>query len=199
MSITIGRQTNCNIVISDPRVSQYHAEIGVSGSNYTLTDHSTNGTIVGGTKIQDETVNIAPDTPVMFAGVAPLDWNRVKTLLPLSSTPNQGSWGQKNSWEQPQPQPQGSWGQKDSWGRPLNQSDENISVGMAILCFFFGIVGIVLFFSWKDATPRKAKQALLIGIASITLQLIVGIILGIVTAYAASMYEEQYTVPVLYY
>lgn len=50
--VTIGRDLNCEIVISDPEVSRRHARLYLQGANYVLEDlGSTNGTFVNGQRL----------------------------------------------------------------------------------------------------------------------------------------------------
>jgi len=50
--VSVGRQHDCTIVLGDPNVSRYHAEIRPAGDGFSVVDlGSTNGTKVNGTKI----------------------------------------------------------------------------------------------------------------------------------------------------
>ena len=52
--LTIGRQSSCDIAISDPNVSRQHAEIRPFGDGYILVDlGSTNGTKVNGGRVAE--------------------------------------------------------------------------------------------------------------------------------------------------
>lgn len=81
--ISIGKSSTNRIVISDARISSYHAEIllGDDGSIFITDRGSTNGTTVRGQKIQAETeVSVNRGDKVTFAGVADLDWSRIPTI-----------------------------------------------------------------------------------------------------------------------
>lgn len=40
----------------------------------------------------------------------------------------------------------------------VKQNNDESSVGYAILCFFFPIVGLILYLVWKDDYPKRAKS-----------------------------------------
>jgi len=83
--ISIGKSTGNRIVINDPRISNYHAEIllGDDGSIFITDKGSTNGTTVRGQKIQPETeVTVNRGDKVSFAGVADLDWAKIPIVSP---------------------------------------------------------------------------------------------------------------------
>ena len=58
------------------------------------------------------------------------------------------------------------------------------SLGIAVLCFFFPLIGLILYLVWKDTEPGKAKSAgkgALIGvIVSVALVIIVMILTFVV-------------------
>lgn len=83
--ISIGQSSSNRIVINDPRISNYHAELllGDDGSIFITDKGSTNGTTVRNQRIQAETeVSINRGDKVTFAGVADLDWSRIPTVTP---------------------------------------------------------------------------------------------------------------------
>ena len=52
--VTVGRMSDCNIVLADPNVSRNHAEIRPDGDSWRVTDlGSTNGTKVNGVRVRD--------------------------------------------------------------------------------------------------------------------------------------------------
>jgi len=79
--ITVGRDSGCDIVVSDPVISRLHAEITLSGATYFYRDMSTNGTVINGRNVHNEEVSIGHGTPVMLAGKIPLVWQRVDLRL----------------------------------------------------------------------------------------------------------------------
>ena len=50
--ITFGREAGSDVVVAQPEVSRKHASIAPADSGYVLTDHSTNGIWVNGTRVQ---------------------------------------------------------------------------------------------------------------------------------------------------
>ena len=83
--ISIGKSSGNRIVINDPRISSYHAEIllGDDGSIFITEKKSTNGTTVRGQKIQPETeISVNRGDKITFAGVADLDWSKIPIVLP---------------------------------------------------------------------------------------------------------------------
>lgn len=46
------------------------------------------------------------------------------------------------------------------------------SIGFAILCFFFPIVGLILFLVWKDEKPLKAKSCGIGAIVGVAVQIL---------------------------
>jgi len=77
--ITIGRDPYNNLVLSDPRISSYHAEIKFTPEGeIILVDRSTNGTWVNGRLVpKGKDFYLEKTDQVNFAGVAPLDWQSV--------------------------------------------------------------------------------------------------------------------------
>ncbi len=84
--ITVGRDSGCDIVVSDPNlepvISRVHAEITLSGVTYFYRDMSMNGTVINGRKVHNEEISIEYGIPVILAGKIPLIWERVDALLP---------------------------------------------------------------------------------------------------------------------
>ena len=76
-SVTIGRATTNDVVISDPKVSRFHARVDCVGGECTLIDlGSANGTDVGGARVErarlrDGDVIEVGDARVRFAAPAP--------------------------------------------------------------------------------------------------------------------------------
>lgn len=85
-TITIGRNPQSSIVISEDYdiVSNDHAEIVQEGNDLIFIDHSSNGTIINGQKIQGKTVNIYPGDRIILAGVYELSWDKInKFIIPV--------------------------------------------------------------------------------------------------------------------
>lgn len=78
---TIGRSTDCNIVVEDSRdvVSRHHATLYVSTwGKITIEDKSRNGTYINGSRISTgEKVPVSRKDTVSFAHAVELDWKKV--------------------------------------------------------------------------------------------------------------------------
>lgn len=81
--ITIGRNPNSVISISEDYdiVSNDHAEITQQGAEIVFTDHSSNGTIINGQKIQGKSVNIYRGDKIVLAGIYELQWSQIDPLI----------------------------------------------------------------------------------------------------------------------
>jgi len=81
--ITIGRNPNSTICVSEDYdiVSNDHAEITQQGLEIVYTDHSSNGTIINGQKIQGRSVNIYRGDRIVLAGVYELKWDLIDPLI----------------------------------------------------------------------------------------------------------------------
>ena len=78
--ISIGRDPSNTIVLDNPHVSSFHAELSIDNNGViTLTDKSLNGTIVNQTKFHKKSTQISRGASVLFANTVPLDWNKVPT------------------------------------------------------------------------------------------------------------------------
>lgn len=150
-TITIGRSSKCDIVIPYEGVSRIHAEISIVGNEYVFKDLSTNGSSLGGRMIHNERVAVSPGTQILLANRIPLPWAQVYAQLPLSSVNpyNNGadtaivSAGNNNIHVEP----------------PVYYSSDSLAIGWGILAFLIPLVGWIMYFCWKDKTPRRASQA----------------------------------------
>ena len=83
-TISIGRDENCDIVITDRKnvVSRRHAVITIDNfGKMTITDYSSNGTYVNGIKMSENVaVPITRKDNISFAHVFELDWNMVPNV-----------------------------------------------------------------------------------------------------------------------
>lgn len=66
-------------------------------------------------------------------------------------------------------------------GVKVNKEEENIvedkpNVGLNILAVLFPIVGIILYFVWKNNTPKKAKSILTCGLVGWGVAILLNII-----------------------
>lgn len=84
-------------MVSSDQVSRYHADITLDNNGQlTITDHSSNGTMVNGQLLSNATCFISRGTPVFFPGYRQLDWNQVNSLLQQGGY-NQGGVAVVNS------------------------------------------------------------------------------------------------------
>lgn len=83
MKITIGRNPQSTICVSEDYdiVSNDHAEISQQGVDLVYTDHSSNGTIINGQKIQGRSVNIYRGDKIVLAGIYELQWSQIEPLI----------------------------------------------------------------------------------------------------------------------
>lgn len=81
--ITIGRNPQSTICISEEYdiVSNDHAEIIQQDGELIYIDHSSNGTIINGQKIQGKSVCIYPGDRIVLAGVCELPWSQISTYI----------------------------------------------------------------------------------------------------------------------
>lgn len=81
--ITIGRNPQSTICVSEDYdiVSNDHAEITQQGVDLIYTDHSSNGTIINGQKIQGRSVNIYRGDKIVLAGIYELSWSLIEPLI----------------------------------------------------------------------------------------------------------------------
>ena len=82
-TITIGRNPKSMIVIGEKYdiVSNDHADIVQEGNELMFVDHSSNGTIINGQKIQGKSVGIYPGDRILLAGVCELSWSQINPLI----------------------------------------------------------------------------------------------------------------------
>jgi pSer/pThr/pTyr-binding forkhead associated (FHA) protein len=78
-SMVFGRDAGCDVVITDRNVSRRHAEIMATPKGYVLVDSSTNGTFVGGERVQGQrllaradVIRIGSDEFRFYADRAPI-------------------------------------------------------------------------------------------------------------------------------
>ncbi len=97
MSITVGRDRSCDIILENPRVSRFHARISIVNGSYLYEDTSTNGTLINGTLVKSRSVNVRPGDNILLASADALPWAKVQSCLPLNV-----NFGQTQSYN-PQP------------------------------------------------------------------------------------------------
>lgn len=158
--ITIGRNRECDIVIPDDNVSRIHARISRNGNEFIYHDISRNGSSIGGLMIRNERVAIAPGTAVLLANRIPLPWEQVYLMLPGHGNIPQQSLHVDND-NVPYMRHKTDCGQEDKLG-----------IGWGILAFLIPLAGWIMYFAWKEKTPKRASLAGVIGIISFVINLI---------------------------
>ena len=146
-TLTIGRSSQCDIIIPHNNVSRVHARISVIGGKYVYEDVSKHGSYIGGQLLKSGKATIAPGTEVLLAGQVPLPWGQIYSQLPLQG---------KNAFEAETSYNGGGYQVINYQGA---KSDESIGVGWGILAFIIPIAGWIMYFIWKDDTPKRASQA----------------------------------------
>lgn len=162
-TITVGRSNKCDIIIPDESVSRIHAEISRNGNEFIYRDLGKNGTNIGGRMIHNERVAIAPGTTVLLANRIPLPWAQVYAMLP----------GQGNI---PSEQITGSiaWNSSgSSEAREIPYKNDKLGVGWGILAFLIPLAGWIMYFAWKDETPKRASLAGIIATIAFVINLII--------------------------
>lgn len=82
-TVTIGRSSECNIMVSDGNVSRIHARISRVGGQYVFEDVSSNGSVLNGQVIHGRRITVAPGANILLAGRVPFPWNEVYKMLPM--------------------------------------------------------------------------------------------------------------------
>lgn len=158
--ITIGRSSRCDIIVPHDSISREHARISIVGGCYVYEDVGKNGSVIGGRIIHGERITVAAGADILLAGKVPLPWAQVYAMLPLKGVrPYQG----ETRYE-----PVGS----SHYGGAADAGEPGIGVGWAILAFFVPIAGWIMYFVWRDRTPRRASQASVIAWVGFALNLI---------------------------
>lgn len=87
--ITIGRDTGNDIHIDEQwdLVSNRHGEIICNEGKLTFIDHSSNGTVINGQKIQNTSVGIYPGDSIRLANVFALEWDVIERFFPRQQRP----------------------------------------------------------------------------------------------------------------
>lgn len=93
-----------------------------------------------------------------------------------------------NQYYQPQPQeqqyyqvPQG----ENQFNYNMPPKEEKANIGLAILSFFIPIVGLVLYLTQKKDKPKTAKACGKAALACVIIEVIIGIISGVASAFIA--------------
>ncbi len=87
--ITIGRATDCEIVITERQVSRYHARIEQDDAGYILRDlGSKNGTFVNGERVRGQPYRLRDGDEITFATVVQVGFVAGDATLPLDEVPS---------------------------------------------------------------------------------------------------------------
>lgn len=191
MKITIGRDKHCDIRIENQNVSNRHAHIQISGNSYILTDHSKNGTLVDNTILHNKSMQVTPDSLIVLASIIPLDWKRINNSIVLKESKKASNNGKPYN-ANPYMEQENT---ENDWNADMDE-DENITFDLAVLCFLFFPVGIVLYFHWRQYQKIKASQALIISMIAIFINLL---ILGLLLFNLFSMETDPYLDNKFYY
>ena len=124
-TLTIGRSSQCDIIVPHNNVSRIHARISVIGGKYVFEDVSKHGSYIGGQLLKSGKVTIAPGTEILLAGQVPLPWGQIYSQLPL-----QGS----NAYES-ETSYNGGGGGYQVVNYQTSKQDESIGIGWGILAF----------------------------------------------------------------
>ncbi len=84
-TITIGRAPDNSLVVSQQfeTVSNRHADLCFDDDGRLMfTDHSSNGTIINGREVRNQTVTVSVDDEIRLAGTFLLEWPAVMALMP---------------------------------------------------------------------------------------------------------------------
>lgn len=130
-TITIGRSSLCDIVVSDAAISRVHAEINYEQGQYVFRNLGKNGSTLHGVSMSNTPIYVSPGAPILLANRVPLPWVQVYALLPVSEEINNVE----------------------------NAKVENY-VGLCILSFIIPLVGFILYFTERNTFPRKSTQCL---------------------------------------
>lgn len=147
-TVTIGRSSHCDIIIPNESISREHARVSVVGGHYVYEDVGKNGSYINGRYVSGERVTLQPGTEVLLAGKVPLPWAQIYTMLPLKGVNPYGGETRMEPGGYQQPAYQ-----------PVYKQDEGIGIGWGILAFLIPIAGWIMYFVWKDETPKRASQA----------------------------------------
>ncbi len=145
-TITIGRSSRCDIIIPNDSVSREHARLSIVGGNYVYEDVGKNGSVIGGRVIHGQRITIAAGTEILLAGKVPLPWAQIYSMLPLKGV---RPYDDDTHYEPV----------RNNSTQYVYVTDENIGVGYGILAFLIPLAGWIMYFVWKEDSPKKASQA----------------------------------------
>ena len=165
-SITIGRSKECDIVVTgDDTVSGVHCRISRVGDKYVFENLGRNGSTLNGQMLNGQTA-IAANAPVMIGSRTKLPWAMIQRMLPIgpvmaaqaNPTARPAPRPAPRPMPAPAPAPAPVYPEYDDTYNP----EDTTGFGWWILSFFFPIVGLILFFVWKNNKPNRARKSCLI-------------------------------------
>lgn len=162
-SITIGRSSHCDIIISNENVSREHARISIVGGTYVYEDLGKNGSVIGGRVVKGQRLAVAAGADILLAGKVPLPWAQIYAMLPLKGVRPYDT----DTYCEPTPIQGGS----------AYVKEDSLGIGWGIFAFLIPLAGWIMYFVWKDETPRRASQACTVAW--------VGFVLNIISTLAA--------------
>ena len=149
-TITVGRSSQCDIVISHDGISRIHAEISLVGNQYVYRDLSKNGSSIGGRMINNERVSVAAGTEILLANRIPLPWAQIYSLLPMQPS---RPYDTNTSVYEDGIRPHNNTFENRGYAKP-----DEMGAGWGILAFLLPLVGWILYFAWKNERPNAASQ-----------------------------------------
>lgn len=157
--VTVGKNSDNDIIINNPYVSGHHlvisGNVSISNSNFInveVEDISTNGTGVNGRRVHHQKISVEIDrnncnaTAIMLAGrpECVLDLNRVISILV-----------ERSSKQSPVENPI-----IKKKIEPNNPTEvDNLGCFLKGICFLWPLIGWILYFSWRNSFPNKARQS----------------------------------------
>ena len=111
---------------------------------------------------------------LILANSSPLPWNQVIALLPVSSVnlekktvprqhaPEPVYQSVPNNYPPPPPAPVPA----------PHVNEDSLGFGWGVLAFFLPIAGWIMYFAWREETPKRAGNAGLLGIIGFVVNLI---------------------------
>ena len=170
-AITIGRDSNSDIIIYDPieKVSRRHLTISwqecVADGEVMITyqDHSTNGSQINGKYIKNDSISIlysvslGPDSipTIILAGTTQLSWDNLMTSIVKKA--GRDIFSPHTNPPPPSPPP---------------VDEDGLCFWYGLLAFICPLAGWILGAKWKNQYPKKAKAANIIAWISFVIGLI---------------------------
>ena len=120
-----------------------------------------NGSNINGRIIHNERVIIAPGTTVLLANRIPLPWGQIYAMLP-------GAGNIPSEHET-------VFGHISNNQPPIyiqHNKEDRLGFGWGLLAFLIPLAGWIMYFCWREETPKRAGNAGLIGTISFILNLL---------------------------